>query len=356
MNWWNATFTSNDKRLMQLHSAYAALCLLSFALAVKQLFQPRKELKHILFAVFAGSLALVALKFFLTPYIGPYHHLLAVSSSLTCTSFLFLSRAMFRDHNPLAPSLIILAASVVLCLASNEILKFLSAVLIGGAGFGLVHEAIGSLLTLAASGVKILTIWEACRGFHSFDNQRKAQRIMFIAVYGGAVFATTVLGVNTELYPWMVVFAALLILISIEIIIIWQDRVNNENIHNQPSNTVTEADNELAQALKQKIFTEKYYLHTNLKLANLAQELSVPEYKVSRTLRNNFNAQNFNQFINKLRIEHATQLLEDANLNNWPVLSIGLEAGFASAGPFTRAFKSRHGCTPGEYRQNLMES
>jgi AraC-like DNA-binding protein len=35
---------------------------------------------------------------------------------------------------------------------------------------------------------------------------------------------------------------------------------------------------------------------------------------------------------------------------------VGLESGFASVGPFTRAFKAHTGFTPNQYRQNQLKS
>jgi AraC-like DNA-binding protein len=50
-------------------------------------------------------------------------------------------------------------------------------------------------------------------------------------------------------------------------------------------------------------------------------------------------------------IKHARMLLEDPKNTQWPILVIGLESGFASVGPFTRAFKSICDMTPNQYRQ-----
>src|SRR5690606_34791394 len=105
----------------------------------------------------------------------------------------------------------------------------------------------------------------------------------------------------------------------------------------------------LVCAIEAALMEHKVFLQPNLKLADFAQQLNVPEYKISRVFRH-LHARNFNQYINKLRIQYAAELLADPNHQRWPVLTIGLESGFASVGPFTRAFKAEHGCTPKEYR------
>ena len=92
-------------------------------------------------------------------------------------------------------------------------------------------------------------------------------------------------------------------------------------------------------------------MQSNLRLADVAQKLGVPEYRVSNALRYNLKARNFNQYINALRIQHAQALLADEDKQKWTVLVVGLESGFASVGPFTRAFKATTGLTPNQYRQ-----
>ena len=58
---------------------------------------------------------------------------------------------------------------------------------------------------------------------------------------------------------------------------------------------------------------------------------------------------NFNQMINRHRIEDACRRLADAAATT-SVLEISGEVGFASLGPFNRAFKAATGCTPTAYR------
>ena len=112
-------------------------------------------------------------------------------------------------------------------------------------------------------------------------------------------------------------------------------------------------DIELQDTIEQLLIGQKLYLQANLKVGDLAKQLDLPEYKVSRVLKEGFGARNFNQYINQLRVEHAKQLLSEPDKSHWPVLVIGLESGFASVGPFTRAFKQFTGLTPNQYRQQF---
>lgn len=107
----------------------------------------------------------------------------------------------------------------------------------------------------------------------------------------------------------------------------------------------------LAAKISQLIENESLFLQANLKVADVARHLDVPEYRVSRALETHISHKNFNQYINGLRIAYAKELLADTTKQDWSVLVISLESGFASVGPFSRAFKSETGITPNQFRQ-----
>ena len=55
--------------------------------------------------------------------------------------------------------------------------------------------------------------------------------------------------------------------------------------------------------------------------------------------------------MNHYRIAEAKAALADPDQADVPVLTIALDAGFSSLGPFNRAFKAETGLTPSEYRR-----
>jgi AraC-like DNA-binding protein len=61
---------------------------------------------------------------------------------------------------------------------------------------------------------------------------------------------------------------------------------------------------------------------------------------------------NFNDFLHHYRIREACARLQRAEDAHVPVLSIALDVGFGSIGPFNRAFKARVGMTPTAYRRS----
>ena len=57
----------------------------------------------------------------------------------------------------------------------------------------------------------------------------------------------------------------------------------------------------------------------------------------------------------RLVVEHVKAALADPGQAEVPVLTIALDAGFSSLGPFNRAFKTETGLTPTEYRRQHFE-
>ncbi|MEM1403830.1 MAG: AraC family transcriptional regulator [Pseudomonadota bacterium] len=93
------------------------------------------------------------------------------------------------------------------------------------------------------------------------------------------------------------------------------------------------------------------YTEPLLKVEDLALRLGVPEYRVTRAITGALGYKNFNQLVNSFRIEHAKSLLRDPSHASNSILSIAMDCGFNSLGPFNRAFKARCDQTPSEFRQ-----
>ena len=79
--------------------------------------------------------------------------------------------------------------------------------------------------------------------------------------------------------------------------------------------------------------------------------MSIPEYRLRRLINQQLGYRNFNVFLNNHRIEEAKAALADPSQAEVPVITIAMDAGFQSLGPFNRAFKATTGVTPTEYRR-----
>jgi AraC-like DNA-binding protein len=111
------------------------------------------------------------------------------------------------------------------------------------------------------------------------------------------------------------------------------------------------ADQKLVDALTRLMADERIYRHDNVTIGTLATKLSIPEYRLRRLINQKLGYRNFNVFLNNHRIEEAKAALADPTQAEVPVITIAMDAGFASLGPFNRAFKATTGVTPTEYRR-----
>jgi AraC-like DNA-binding protein len=117
------------------------------------------------------------------------------------------------------------------------------------------------------------------------------------------------------------------------------------------------ADHRLAEALRAAMQDQRSYRQEDLSIARLAAQLAVPEYRLRRLINQRLGHRNFSAFVNSYRLNEARTVLADPARRHLPVLSIALDAGFQSIGPFNRAFKAGIGMTPTEYRrQKLADS
>jgi len=110
-------------------------------------------------------------------------------------------------------------------------------------------------------------------------------------------------------------------------------------------------DSGLLTSLERLMTVDRVYRQDGLTIGTLAQRLDLPEYRLRRLINQGLGHRNFNSFLNHYRIEDAKLALADPNQATVPVLTIAMDAGFSSLGPFNRAFKGETGRTPSEYRR-----
>lgn len=111
------------------------------------------------------------------------------------------------------------------------------------------------------------------------------------------------------------------------------------------------ADQKLIDALLRLMSDERIYRHDNVTIGTLATRLAIPEYRLRRLINQRLGYRNFNVFLNEHRIAEAKAALADPSQAEVPVITIAMDAGFQSLGPFNRAFKATTGVTPTEYRR-----
>jgi AraC-like DNA-binding protein len=99
---------------------------------------------------------------------------------------------------------------------------------------------------------------------------------------------------------------------------------------------------------------ERAYREEGLTIAALALRLRLPEHRLRKLINQHLGHRNFSAYLNQWRIDEAKAALTDPSQREVPISTIALDAGFASLGPFNRAFKAGTGLTPSEFRARSL--
>lgn len=96
------------------------------------------------------------------------------------------------------------------------------------------------------------------------------------------------------------------------------------------------------------------YARTGMTIRHLAEELDVPEHHLRKLINQRLGYRNFSTFLNGYRVKETCERLKDPQESRIPILTIALDAGFASLAPFNRAFRQVKGITPSEFRKQQL--
>jgi AraC-like DNA-binding protein len=307
------------------------------------------------FALGSAAHALTATAGFAPPVVPWQAALIAVSTGNVVVFWLF-ARTLFDDAFRLrgwhaAPWIAVVALSLVNCLL------LVPAQIFDPKIFAITISVI-SLCFVALAIVQTVASWSA-----DLVEQRRRLRVFVVvatAIYAGfnAILQIFVVGNGS---PSIVATANAAILAGVVVAIAYSlMRINGETLFPAAEKpavaaiAATEtniADQKLLDALMRLMADERIYRHEGLTIGSLATKLSVPEYRLRRLINRELGHRNFNVFLNNHRIEEAKSALADPSQAEVPVITIAMDAGFQSLGPFNRAFKATTGVTPTEYRK-----
>lgn len=102
--------------------------------------------------------------------------------------------------------------------------------------------------------------------------------------------------------------------------------------------------------LRQAMAEQHAYRREGLTVASLAADLGMGEAALRTLINQQLGYRNFNDFLHHHRLQEAAARLASEDL---PILTIALDCGYGSIGPFNRAFRQRFGMTPTEYRAGM---
>ncbi len=110
-------------------------------------------------------------------------------------------------------------------------------------------------------------------------------------------------------------------------------------------------DKALLERLSGLFENEKIYLTPSITVRQVASRLEVPDYKIRRLINLGLHYRNFNDYVNRFRIQDACDTLANPEQRETAITRIALDLGYKSLGPFNKAFKELKGMTPSEYRE-----
>jgi AraC-like DNA-binding protein len=110
-------------------------------------------------------------------------------------------------------------------------------------------------------------------------------------------------------------------------------------------------DPQLSEKLHTLMEQQKVYKTEGLTIGLLAELMNEQEYRLRRLINGQLGFRNFNDFLNKYRVNEACEILRDPSQNRKTILEIAFSLGYQSIGPFNKAFKELTNTTPTVFRK-----
>src|SRR5258706_16196939 len=95
---------------------------------------------------------------------------------------------------------------------------------------------------------------------------------------------------------------------------------------------------------------ERPWHESDLTLADLAARLSTTPHRLSEVLNSQV-GQTFYDFVNGYRVREVQRRIAAGDASKLKILTLALDAGFASKSTFNTVFKKHTSLTPSDYRQ-----
>lgn len=287
---------------------------------------------------------------------NPVRIVLDLASSSVFGLFWLFTRAWFEDTPRFGWRSWAIALSPTLMIAAL--------VLVGHVETPSVRHVWFPLSRLAWFAFGIGGLWVAWRGRdEDLVESRRRLRLGLVASVGGLALLVNCVEIAVFGYGAPVELRSLTqfgIVLATFLVCTAMFRVREDDLFGpiaQPSRRTspepTDADG-IALRLLAHMETEKPYRSEVLTIAGLASQLGEPEYRLRRVINGTLGHRNFAGFLNEYRLGEVKAALADPTQREVPILTIALDAGFGSLGPFNRAFRQSEGVNPSKFRRAAM--
>ena len=129
-----------------------------------------------------------------------------------------------------------------------------------------------------------------------------------------------------------------------------KDVVEKEVLINGKKNSKVYLTPQKINEINQLLQTPEFIYDQKIKLEQFAQRVAVYSTYLNRYFNQEYGC-SFLQYLTSLRIEQAEMLLRDSNAE---IGDICYNTGFNSPSAFHKAFKTRYGCSPSEWRRRCL--
>lgn len=123
----------------------------------------------------------------------------------------------------------------------------------------------------------------------------------------------------------------------------------------QPAPAIDRAAKADLERLEGLMSRDLVWKEEGLTIASLALRAHIPETQLRRLINDCLGYRNFPSYVNAHRIAAAKTRLADPDEARVSISTIAYDIGFASLGPFNRAFKEEAGVSPSEWRRKMLE-
>ncbi|MDO9487318.1 MAG: AraC family transcriptional regulator [Sphingomonadaceae bacterium] len=311
---------------------------------------------HLYGALFAGAALCFCLARLLGEQLGPASAMFAVAGSATCGWSWLLARALFRAPEarrglwPLALVLALVAADAFDYFRADHAAP--------------LARLVVNAETLLSSTLLLLALIEPLKDVHRGMARAECR---FRAAFAGGyamLMAIAVIGIDgaapgsvAEMWSGTIKAAcAALALAGTGLALRYRGAHPLPQKREGRRRPAIADANDLGNRLAAAIRDEAVYTRPELRVADVARRLGEAEYKVTQCITGPLGFRNFNHMINQVRIAAAKRQLADASFDRLPVLTIALDCGFGSIGPFNRAFKAETGMTPVHFRKTCRRA
>lgn len=136
----------------------------------------------------------------------------------------------------------------------------------------------------------------------------------------------------------------------------YKNSVNAGGMAIVPQSSLSDTERTVLATIRREMETNHRFRDPQLTVASFAKEVGIAEYRLRQIVNGNLGFRNFNAFVNHYRISWIKEALADTRHARLPILTIAMDAGFASIAPFNKIFKEMTGETPSAYRSRMRNT